>query len=321
MHEYYNKRWYEFTGTSVEHTLGEGWIQMFHPDDRERAWQHWQHSLSTGEPYEIEYRLLKHTGEFVWVLGRAAPIYNLNGEIIKWFGTCTDIHEQKMLQQQKEDFISIASHELKTPLTSLSASLQFLERQVKKEPALDPMTSKLVNSARTHLNKLTGLVKDLLDFSKIERGQLILQKSLFSISEMIDSCCDTIRMDGFKITLTGDTEAKVSADYLKVEQVIVNLLNNCVKYASQSKEIIIHTEQIDGFLKISVRDFGPGIPKEKLPHLFDVYYRAEKKGNQNSGLGLGLYICAQIIDEHGGVMGVDSELGQGSTFWFTLPLS
>ncbi|HEY0057368.1 MAG TPA: PAS domain-containing protein [Pedobacter sp.] len=320
MHEYYNKRWYEFTGTSVEDTAGERWNKMFHPDDRERAWKKWRHSLKTGDIYEIEYRLLRKDGEYVWVLGRAAPLYNSDGEIIRWFGTCTDIDDQKRLQQQKEEFISIASHELKTPLTSLNTSLQFLERQIEKEANLNPLTLKMVELANKNAKKLAGLVKDLLDFTKLEKGQLILRKSTFTLSDLLNSSCETTRMDGFKVKVNGDSAIKVSADYLKIEQVIINLLNNCVKYASQTKEIIIHYEQMQDNVKVSVQDFGPGIPKEKLSHLFTIYYRADKNGQQYSGLGLGLYICSRIISDHDGKIGVESELGKGTTFWFTIPI-
>ena len=319
MHEYYNKRWYEFTGTSTEDTAGEGWNKMFHPDDRERAWKKWRHSLSTGDIYEIEYRLLRKDGEYVWVLGRAAPVYNCDGEIIRWFGTCTDINDQKKLQQQKEEFISIASHELKTPLTSLNTSLQFLERQMNKETNINPVTTKMVELANKNVQKLTNLVNDLLDFTKLEKGQLVLQKSIFTLSDLLNSCCETMRIDGFIVNINGDFKIKVLADYLKIEQVVTNLLNNCIKYASQTKEIIIHCERTPDSVKVSVEDFGPGIPKEKLSHLFAIYYRADNNGQQYSGLGLGLYICSRIIANHDGRIGVESEVGKGTSFWFTIP--
>lgn len=319
MHEYYNRRWYEFTGTSEGETAGEGWNKMFHPDDRERAWEKWRHSLKTGDIYEIEYRLLRKDGEYVWVLGRAAPFYSSDGEIIRWFGTCTDINEQKKLQRQKEEFISIASHELKSPLTSLNSSLQFLERQIEKETVLNPVTARLIQMANKNAQKLINLVDELLDFTKLEKGQVLLKKSVFNLAELIASTSESLRMGGFNVKIKGDSEINISADYLKIGQVITNLLNNCIKYASESKDIIIHVEQISNSVKITVQDFGPGIPQEKLTHLFDIYYQAENNGHQ-SGLGLGLYICSRIIFDHNGKLGVESEIGKGTSFWFTLPL-
>jgi len=319
MHEYYNKRWYEFTGTSVEDTAGEGWNKMFHPDDRELAWEKWRHSLKTGDIYEIEYRLLRKDGEYVWVLGRAAPVYNSDGKIIRWFGTCTDINEQKKLQQQKEEFISIASHELKTPLTSLNSSLQLLGRQILTDTNLNPLSVSLIEMANKNAQKLIGLVNDLLDFTKLEKGKLVLRKSDFNLSNLLDSCCESVQMEGFQVQIEGDSEIKVTADYLKIGQVVTNLLSNCTKYASKSKKINIHVERISDSVKVTVKDFGPGIPDDKLANLFDIYYRADNVG-QSSGLGLGLYICSRIITDHDGNIGVESELGKGTSFWFTLPL-
>jgi PAS domain S-box-containing protein len=319
MYEYCNQRWYEFTGFTVEQSQVQGWKQIIHPDDRDRAWKQWNHSLTTGTDYEIEYRLANREGEYVWILGQAAAVYDQEGRIIKWFGTCTDIHEQKQIQQQKEEFISIASHELKTPLTSLKATLQFLEKQIKKEFSPGSLNSKMVDSANTQVKKLSTLVNDLLDVTKIEQGQLILNKTEFTFSDIVNSCCDAIAGSFSKIRTTGDINAQVLADYPKIEQVLINLINNSFKYAPNSNEIVIHAKQETDFIKISVQDFGPGISPEKLPHLFAIYYRADTKGNQYSGLGLGLYICYKIITNHGGHMGVESDLGHGSTFTFTLP--
>ncbi len=319
MHEYYNKRWYEFTGTSEEDTAGEGWNKMFHPDDREQAWEKWRHSLKTGDIYEIEYRLLRKDGEYIWVLGRAAPVYNSEGKIIRWFGTCTDINEQKKLQHQKEEFISIASHELKTPLTSLNSSLQLLGRQIQMDENLNPLTTKLVELANKNAQKLLVLVNDLLDFTKLEKGKLVLRKSEFSLFSLLDSCREAVQIEGYDVQIDGDSDLKVTADYLKIGQVVNNLLSNCVKYAPKSKNINIHVERISDSVKVTVRDFGPGIPDEKLASLFDIYYRADNAG-QSSGLGLGLYICLRIITDHLGTIGVESELGKGTSFWFTLPL-
>jgi PAS domain S-box-containing protein len=126
-HDYYNARWYEFTGVPAGSTDGDGWSGMFHPDDQERAWELWRHSLETGEPYKIEYRLRHHTGEYRWVLGRALPIRNAAGEITRWFGTCTDIHETRMMAEEREVIAQELSHRIKnifsviTGIVALSA--------------------------------------------------------------------------------------------------------------------------------------------------------------------------------------------------------
>jgi signal transduction histidine kinase len=138
---------------------------------------------------------------------------------------------------------------------------------------------------------------------------------------MITEGCDHIRMAGdHELVVTGDTDMKIFADRSKIEQVIVNLVNNAVKYAPHSRRIIINTTRRTKTAKISVQDFGEGIAYDKIPHLFERYYRVDATGVQYSGLGLGLYISAEIVERHGGKIGVNSEAGKGSTFWFTLPI-
>ena len=133
-HDYYNSRWYEFTGVPEGTTDGEGWNDMFHPDDQERAWARWRHSLETGEPYEIEYRLRHHSGEYRWTLGRAMPIRGADGKIIRWMGTCTDIHDQKLGEeelkrqsQRKDEFLAMLAHELRNPLAPISTAAHLLK--------------------------------------------------------------------------------------------------------------------------------------------------------------------------------------------------
>ena len=138
---------------------------------------------------------------------------------------------------------------------------------------------------------------------------------------MLNACCNHIRIAGkHNLIIQGDKQLQVHADEHGIDQVVVNLVNNAVKYAPDSKEIYLTISKEGDAAKIAVKDNGPGIPAEKIPHLFDRYYRAEASGFQNSGLGLGLFICAEIIKRHGGEVGVESQTGEGSTFWFTLPL-
>jgi signal transduction histidine kinase len=137
---------------------------------------------------------------------------------------------------------------------------------------------------------------------------------------MLDPCCTHIRIrEKHELILQGDKELMIEADEARIDQVVVNFVNNAVKYAPDQREIYLIVEDLGDRARISVKDSGPGIPADKIPHLFDRYYRADYSGVQYSGLGLGLYISAEIIRKHRGEIGVDSELGKGSTFWFTLP--
>jgi len=246
------------------------------------------------------------------------PVKNEEDEVQLWTGTATDIHELKLLQQQKDDFISIASHELKTPITSLKASLQLLNR-IKDEPA-SAMLPNMIDLANKSLDKVIILIKYLLDASNVNEGQLRLNQQLFTLSKVIDECCHSISIEGlYNIVTEGDMELQVYADAERVNQVVINFVTNAIKYAPESREIRIKIERVNEMAKVSIIDKGPGISPDKLTHLFDRYYQAESGGSLYSGLGLGLYISAEIIKKHKGQIGVNSELGKGSTFWFTLP--
>ena len=179
---------------------------------------------------------------------------------------------------------------------------------------------KLCTNAERNVNQLNHLVDDLLDFNKIDQGELVLTKTNFKMGDVIDGCCTHIRLEGkYMLTYTGDHSLMVYADQYKIDQVLVNFVNNAVKYAADSLEIIIHVEKIAGFTKVTVIDKGKGIAPDDIKHLFDRYYRIGADINLASGLGLGLYISAEIIKRHGGKIGVKSILGKGSNFWFTIP--
>ncbi len=139
-HDYYNARWYEFTGVPAGSTDGEGWNGMFHPDDQDHAWSIWRHSLATGEPYEVNYRLRHHSGEYRWTLGRALPLRNARGEIVRWIGTCTDIHESKMMAEENEVLSRELSHRIKNIFAVINGLIGMSARQ---NPELRPMAAEL----------------------------------------------------------------------------------------------------------------------------------------------------------------------------------
>lgn len=316
---FFNKQWYEYTGKTYDESIGWGWTACIHPDDLPFAAQKYKEILESGREGEFEIRKHRYDGLYRWHLARMQPVKNPGGELQMWVGTGTDIHDLKTLQQQKDDFISIASHELKTPITSLKASLQLLDRL---KDNLSPQTApKLISQANKSLGKLNILVEDLLNVSKLNQGQLSLNKTGFNIHQLISDCCQYIRVENvYNVTINGDEDLEVYADSHRIEQVIVNLLNNAMKYAPKSKDIDIRILKEGDMARISVADKGPGIDPAKVSHLFDRYYRVDGDGMQFSGLGLGLYISSEIIKRHEGQIGVDTQVGKGSTFWFTVPL-
>ena len=317
---FYNQRWYDYTGLNKKETKESGSKSIIHSDDLPAARDEYFSILRNGKGGEFQIRGKREDGLYRWHLIRLMPIKNEGEKVAQlWVGTATDIQELRLLQQQKDDFISIASHELKTPITALKASLQIMNKM--KENPSSALFLNLIGRANISLNKVSSLVENLLNTSKANEDQIHLNQKIFTISKIAEDCCHHVRDEGsYTIKTEGDMKLKVYADAMRIDQVIINLVNNAVKYAPKSKVVIIKIEELDNSAKVSIIDKGPGIGPEKLPHLFDRYYRVDSSGNQYSGLGLGLYISAEIIKKHKGEIGVDSELGKGSTFWFTLPL-
>jgi len=317
---FYNQRWYDYTGLNREQSELWGFNTVIHPDDLKNSLNRFRLIRKTRDGGEFQLRGKRADGLYRWHLIRLMPIKNEEGQMQLWVGTATDIQELRLLQQQKDDFISIASHELKTPVTSLKASLQLLDK-MKNNPSAE-MLPKLIGQANKSLDKVNTLIEDLLNASKANEGQLHLSPKTFVLSKVIDECCQHVRTEGvYKITTKGDMNVEVYADASRIDQVVINFVNNAIKYAPESNEIRISIETINNMVKVSVIDKGPGIPPEKLRYLFDRYYRVDNSGSRYAGLGLGLYICTEIIKQHHGQIGVDSVLGKGSTFWFTLPVT
>lgn len=228
-----------------------------------------------------------------------------------------DIERRKDLERQKNEFISIASHELKTPLTSLTAFAQLLRRQLvqlKDSQAIDYVTR-----MNTQLEKLVTLVADLLDVSRIEEGRLKLNKEKFSYDTFIKDVVADIQAttSSHVIKITGKVKIKIVADKFRLGQVLINLLTNSIKYSPKGGKVIVHVSKNNKEIVTSVKDFGIGIHKDRLTHLFEKFYRVQQS---LPGLGLGLFISQQIIDLYHGRFWVESVEKKGSTFYFSLPL-
>ena len=291
-------------------------------EDRERVGVAIQKALEKGSDgnYNIIYTVKNHkTNVRRIVEAKGKAMFNAEGNPYRFSGILQDVTENYQLQMRKDEFLSVASHELKTPITSLSASMQILQKLVKTDPSSDKVTL-FVNKAGNNLNKLVRLLDDLLNVTKIQQGQLGLNITRFDLVGLIKDCCEHIHQADYEFVLLGDTELMVYADYRRIDQVMVNLIGNAIKYSPQSKKIEITINHDAKMANVSVRDFGIGINPQKLPHLFDRYYRVDALGHQFSGLGLGLYISSEIINRHNGKIGVESTLGDGSNFWFSISI-
>jgi PAS domain S-box-containing protein len=301
------------------HVNWKEFAAVIHPDDQEKRAAAHQKAYDDGKLF-YEARVVYKDASIHWIRVQGNVYYDKDRRPIRMLGTLLDITNFKQLQQQKDDFISIASHELKTPITSLKASMQMLEKH--KDNLQSPLVPKLIEQSGRSIQKISALVQDLLNVSRTNDMYIRLNKTAFNISDLLSGCCNHIRIGGkYTLTVQGDHDLIITADEHAIDQVVVNFVNNAVKYAPDSLEIILLVEKMGNYAKISIKDTGPGISADKLPHLFERYYQAEPSGYQSSGLGLGLYISSEIIKRHGGEIGVDSEVGKGSIFWFTLPLS
>lgn len=318
---FFNERWYDYTALGFEQSMGWGWRETIHPDDIETFMDKYREALQTGGIFEAENRYRRgKDGVYRWHLNRAMPLKNESGEIILWVGTATDIEEQKRELDRKDEFIGVASHELKTPLTSLKGYLQLILLRQKDE--LPETVKQYINKAVIALGKLQFLVDDLLDMSKIKAGRLSYNLDVINLKDVVTTCADNaIHMNPtytFEVENTHDFMINGNAE--RIEQVLMNLINNAVKYSNGSSKVIIKSFKNGDCARVCVTDFGIGLSQEQMLKIFERFYRVEDKKNMTSGLGMGLYISSEIINTHQGKIGVESKLGNGSTFYFDLPL-
>lgn len=317
---YFNEAVYDYSGLTPEQVEKNGWLQIVHPDDREANILAWMQSIKKGTDFIFEHRFRRYDGEYRWQLSRAVPQRDAAANIQMWVGTSTDIQEIKEQDQQKDFFISMASHELKTPITSIKGYIQLLQTAYAKSE--DALLKKSLNVIDKQIVTLTNLISDLLDVSKIKTGNLVLNKQDFEITEMISEVVGQIQHvnPGYNFVFTGEP-AQVFADKERISQVLINLLTNAVKYSPNSKEIIIRNFVENGYAVVSVLDSGIGISKNDQEKIFERFYRVEGKDERTyPGFGIGLFISSEIIHRHDGKIGVSSEPGRGSVFNFSIPL-
>ncbi len=307
--DFVNNHWFKYSDAI-------GTFPEVHPDDP-CIISEWKKILLSKEQQQVEVRIKKlDTREYKYHLLKVVPVLE-NGKIVKWAGTFTDIDEQKLALKTKDDFLSMASHELKTPLTSVKGYLQLLEGMQKEEqPKL------FLSRALKQLNKLDGLINDFLDISKIENGKLKFDLDKIDFEKLLASTLQMLRQiyPSVKITHTGISSATILANEIRLEQVIINFISNAVKYSHQNNEVEIFTEiTAANELYFSVKDYGIGISPENQKNIFSKFYRVSEGPPYAQGLGIGLYICAEILKRHNANYGVKSEPGKGSLFYFTIP--
>lgn len=327
-HDYYNHQWYEFTGVPAGSTDGEAWNGMFHPGDQARAWKVWRHSLATGESYEIEYRLRHRSGDYRWVLGRALPVRDAGGVIVRWMGTCTDIDEQKRTRDEllaanrrKDDFLAMLAHELRNPLAPISTAAHLL----KAAPTDATRVARSADIIERQVRHMTELVDDLLDVSRVTRGLVELERKPVELKGVLGSAIEQARplieSRGHRLTTRMPPGAVwVLGDRTRLIQVVSNLLNNAAKYTPPDGSVSLSLTAGDS-VEVCVEDDGTGIDADLIAHMFDLFIQGERTPDRTQGgLGLGLALVKSLVELHGGHVRAESAgRGKGAAFTVSLP--
>jgi PAS domain S-box-containing protein len=357
--DYFNQRWYDYSGMTFEETKDWGWQPVVHPDDLENCVKQWTKSFKTGCDYEVEYRFKRAAdGAYRWHLGRAFPMPNEKGEIVQWVGTCTDIDDAKRGKQKlqaandelglrviertselhaakeaaeaanrsKSQFLANMSHEIRTPMNGIIGMTDLA-----LETDLNGDQREYLGMVKSSAHSLLGLINDILDFSKIEAGKLDLESIGFSLRKCIGGLLKPlgIRADQKGLELVADIHSDVpddlTGDPMRLRQILINLTDNAIKFTQRGEVVVAVTSQPIGEgeseLHFSVSDTGIGIAEEKQAAIFEAFAQADGSTTRTyGGTGLGLSIASQLIQKMGGRIWIESKVGKGTTFHFTARL-
>jgi PAS domain S-box-containing protein len=329
-----NAQWLRYCGLTPERNA-RNWPELvLHPDDRERCVAAWSRALQQGLDYEIEVRNRRHDGEYRWFLTRAVPVRDTAARIKEWFGTTTDIHDRKQIEdavrrahdelreanQAKDEFLATLGHELRNPLAAIANAIAVLQSGTPDDSAVA-----LHSIIGRQAEQLSRLVDDLLDVARLTTGKTSLQRQPLDLNEAVSQCLIGLHRAGrtaqHRVTFHGSS-AVVEGDRIRLEQVMSNLLDNALKYTPPGGSIRVTVQPEAGEAVLRVRDTGVGIPLQLLPRVFDLFTQAHQGPDRHrGGLGLGLALVRRLVELHGGRVTVHSEgPGEGSEFVVRFPL-
>lgn len=336
--DYFNRRWYEFTGQQEGEGNDAGWMPVLHPDDLSTCLERWHHSLKTGEPYETRYRWRHVSGHYRWFLGRALPLKDELGQILRWYGTSTDIDdlvraeeaarearaEAERANRAKDDFLAALSHELRTPLTPVLMAAESLCL----DSDLPPEMRATLSMIQRNISLEARLIDDLLDLTRISHGKLALRLQAADAHSLIGLALDIVREEAQAkgLEIITDLQAQktgLQCDPSRLQQVFWNLLKNAVKFTPPHGQIRISTRDEGEQFTAVVSDTGIGITGDKLGRIFEPFEQAGLTNDHRfGGLGLGLSISKALVELHGGSIQAESPgPDQGSVFRVALPVS
>ncbi|WP_353930313.1 CBS domain-containing protein [Okeanomitos corallinicola TIOX110] len=346
---YVNPHWSELTGISALEAMDEGWEKTLHPDDRENILTEWNNSTQKSGYFSMEYRVCRPDGEIVWVSAQAVAAQNPAGEVVHYFGTLMDITARKQAEQElnlknlaleqakqeaetanqaKSEFLANMSHEIRTPMNAILGFADLLKSEVIK-PDIVSYIQAITSSGKT----LLALINDILDLSKIEAGKLELYYEPVNLRELIAEILQIFSLNAIEknIILQSNIEEEIPQfiyiDQVRLRQILFNVVGNAIKF-TESGYIKIHircqfyltdTEE-KVWLEIAVEDTGIGIAREQQQSIFEAFFQSSSKSNRKyGGTGLGLAITKRLMNMMGGIITLQSELGQGSIFTFVFP--
>jgi PAS domain S-box-containing protein len=347
--DFLSKQWVDYTGLPEDQQLGFQWLdRVMHPDDRARTAAAWTAAIEGRAPYDIEYRLRRADGAYRWFKARGVPVRDDAGRILKWFGTCTDVHDQRQAleererllaaehaarrqaedaNQAKDRFLATLSHELRTPLTPILATAELLERAPELPPSLLPD----VQVIRRNVELEARLIDDLLDLTRVAKGKLQLMLEPVDVHAAVRAVIEIFRAEihakSQQLHLHLDApHHHVLADYARLQQMLWNLIKNAAKFTPEHGCIHIRTTNAPDAnpqppLLLDVQDSGIGIEPHKLDRLFDAFEQgSDFVTRRYGGLGLGLSITKALVEFHNGhVRAASPGPGQGATFTLELP--
>lgn len=327
---YFNRRWFDFTGDTGGLSADTSWLHVLHPDDLERCQDTWLHSVRTGAPYEVRYRWKHHaSGLYRWFLGRAVPLRDDEGKIVRWYGTSTDIdqlvHAEEAAQlanRSKDDFLAALSHELRTPLSPVL----MIAEDLKEDPRLPSDVQEAFSMVQRNIELEARLIDDLLDLTRISKGKLTVNREGCDAHHLLRLALEITTSDARSKRISVDTHlaaarTRLEADPARLQQVFWNLLRNAVKFTPPGGCIRVVTLDVEDGLLVEVSDNGIGIPAPVLDRVFLPFEQGLRANDHRfGGLGLGLSISKALVEIHQGRISAHSAgEGQGSTFRVLLP--
>lgn len=329
--DYFNKRWITYTGLSFEESTGpESWLKALHPDDLQMAFERWQYSVQTGEYYEIEYRIRNgRRGSYRWFLGQGIPMRDAQGNIVRWFGTCTDIEDHKKaeeelveknlelerINQDLDSFVYTASHDLKLPIVNMAGIFNELTLSTEFK---DPDAPQLISMFNKSLEQIYVTINDLAEVVKVQKSHTRTQEliNLQDVTEKVKiSIQDTLQATGAIITTDFVEVPALAFGKANLKSILYNLISNGIKYRKQDQKPVIHlsTTRKGDYVELKVQDNGIGIDMNKHQNkLFQMFKRFH---NHVSGSGLGLYIVNRLLTNSGGYINIESTINEGTTFY------